>query len=237
MNCDEIRGYMEDFHYGELDEKVSSQVQSHLRTCAECARALEALNAEDSIYQAYAAEQDRALEVSPRLWHRVEERLGASTSAGRSVSAWLAESWSRLFPRSPVLRQAVFALSIVVLSVGATLLTVHYYRMQETSSAEGRPSQGPVRQNSLEAAILTIQRAERDYDDAITVLSKIVDKRKPSLDPLLLAEVERNLKAIDDNIAATRAAYHAHPSDPDLAHYMLTAYEKKVELLLELASS
>ncbi len=237
MNCKEILGYLEDFHYGELDEKLASQVQSHVRTCPECARALEALNAEDTLYQAYAAEQDRALEVSPRLWQGVEANLGASTGGGRPLSVRLAEAWSRLFPRSPLLRQAAFALAIVVLSVAATLLTVHYYRTQETVTAERRVSQSPGRQSSLEAAILTIQRAERDYDDAIAVLSKIVDKRKPSLDPQLLAEVEKNLKAIDDNIAATRAAYHAHPSDPDLAHYMLTAYEKKVELLLELAAS
>ncbi|HYK91140.1 MAG TPA: zf-HC2 domain-containing protein [Acidobacteriota bacterium] len=244
MNCKEIRGHIEDFHYGELDEGAAAQVRTHLRTCPECARALEVLSAEDTAYQAYSEELDRSLEISPSVWQKVQEGIAspAAKRSSRPLSAPLAEFLGRVFPFSPVLRQAVFAAMLVLLSVGATLLTVHYYRVKETGLIDGQTAGTSDRlrrtgtQNSLEAALLSIQRAERDYQDAIEMLSRIVDKRKPSLDPQLLAEVEKNLRSIDESIAATRTAYHAHPSDPELAHYMLTAYEKKVELLLELAS-
>jgi len=88
----------------------------------------------------------------------------------------------------------------------------------------------------LQSALLSIQRAEQEYIAAIQILGGIVDKRKATLDPSLAAELERNLKEIDERIASTRQAYHAHPADPELAYYMLTAYRKKVELLEELAS-
>ncbi len=244
MNCQEIHRHIEDFHYGELDEKTTSHVRTHLRSCAECTRALEALDAEDNIYQAYSDELNRHLNVSPEMWGRIRNGLDAPESrrVGRLLSDRLADFSSRLFPGSSVLRQAAFAVVIVVISVGATLMAVHYYRAQNAGFADGRavgvpePLKRVGTQNSLEDAILTIRLAERDYNNAIDVLSRIVDRRKSSLDPRLVAEVERNLKTIDESIAATRAAYHANLSDPDLAHYMLTAYEKKVELLLELAS-
>ena len=89
---------------------------------------------------------------------------------------------------------------------------------------------------SLEAAVRALQRAERDYIDAIQVLSDIVEKRKPTLEARLLKELEQNIRAADASIEATRRAYYSHPSDPYLAQRMLTAYRQKVELLQELVS-
>lgn len=68
------------------------------------------------------------------------------------------------------------------------------------------------------------------------LLSTIVEKEKPRLDPRIWDEFERNLRVIDESIAATRARYMAQPADPELAHHMLSAYNRKVELLQELAS-
>jgi hypothetical protein len=94
----------------------------------------------------------------------------------------------------------------------------------------------PAGDKGLEAAVRAIQRAEQEYLQAIQVLSAIVDQRKSTLQAGLVQEMERNLKSIDESIAATRQAYYSHPSDPYLAQYMLAAYSKKVELLQELAS-
>jgi hypothetical protein len=244
VSCKDILRKIEDFYYGELDEKTACQVQSHLRTCQGCSRALEDLVSEDKAYQAFSEQLDRGLVVSPQIWRRVQAGIVTDTpeSSRRHPLSRIAEFLNGIMTRSVVVRQAVFAAVIIVLSVGTTLLTVQYYRTRETGIENQHLARTSDRlryegsQNSLEAALRSIQRAERDYNNAIEVLSKIVDKRKPSLDPQFVAELDRNLKAIDESIAATRSAYHAHPSDPELAHYMLTAYEKKVELLLEVAS-
>lgn len=84
-------------------------------------------------------------------------------------------------------------------------------------------------------AMQKIQRAEQDYIDAIKVLSAAVNKRKPALDPQLVATFDKNLAIVDRTIAQTRKAYEAHPGDPEIAQYMLLAYANKVDLLRELA--
>jgi hypothetical protein len=129
------------------------------------------------------------------------------------------------------MRQALFAAALIVISVSATLLVVRFNGAgrQETVVRNESPK-------GLEAALLSIQRAEREYIDAIRVLSDILEKQKKSMDPRVVAEVEINLKIIDESIAATRQAYHEHPTDPELAHYMLSAYSKKVEILQELTT-
>ena len=49
--------------------------------------------------------------------------------------------------------------------------------------------------------------------------------------------LKNNLKAIDAAIASAQRAYRAHPADPELARYLLRAYQKKVDLLQDLALS
>ncbi len=89
----------------------------------------------------------------------------------------------------------------------------------------------------LQIVRMKIRSAEGDYLDAIRILTSAAHKRKPKLDPQLVATLGRNLKMIDQTIAATRRAYATNPEDPDLAQYMLTAYARKVQVLEELASS
>ena len=67
-------------------------------------------------------------------------------------------------------------------------------------------------------------------------MNAVVEKQKSSLDPRIIAELQTNLKMIDANIVATRKAYYAHPKDTELAFFMLAAYSRKVELLLDLTS-
>ncbi len=240
MKCEKVLRQLEDFHYGELAERTAAELRAHLAACDPCRSASEEMVSEDKRYEAYAEGLDRTLEVEPQMWQRIRARIEDPSQPGKRR---LAEFVAGLLPHGFVPRQAAYAMVLVLFSVGVTLLGVHYYRIKSAGSVGMRTSGdtavvaregGP--QTGLEAALRAIERAEAEYINAIEVLNKIVDKRKPTLDPQLVAEVEKNLKAIDESIAATRNAYHAHPSDPDLAHYMLLAYEKKVELLLELAS-
>jgi hypothetical protein len=81
-----------------------------------------------------------------------------------------------------------------------------------------------------------VQRAEQEYLRAIQQLSAVVEKQKSTLDPRVIADLQRNLKLIDEHIAATRNAYYAHPQDPELGLFMLAAYSRKVQLLQDLTS-
>jgi len=230
MNCEKVLALIEDYHCGELSAELASLVTSHLQACPKCSLELKTLAAEDNLFHSYSESLDRNIEVKPRLWHSVRATVESEHARG-SFFARL-EGW---LPGSRVARYAMFAAVVACISVGATLLAVRIFAPapQEHASNIERPSPP----NSLEAALQSVQRAETEYLEAIRILSAIADKQKETLDPIKQAELDRNLKALDQEIVRARQAYHAHPSDPELGFYMLSAYREKVELLEELTTS
>jgi anti-sigma factor RsiW len=234
MKCEPILGFLEDYHYGELDDAQARRIEAHLAECDACTAQLKALRSEDRLYREYSDGLESELRVPPEMWQHI--RAGIARNLEREPRAWW-PSVSRILPDSPWMRQALFAAALVVVSVGATLLAVRYYNdARAEKSLAGTVQEGPA-QTSLEAALASIRRAEAEYLDAIRVLSAVVERRKETMDASLVAELEANLRAIDESIAATRRAYLEHPTDPELVHFMLAAYSKKVELLQELSSS
>ncbi len=229
MKCEEVRRRLEEFQMDELESASSSRIADHLRICAGCRRELELVKKEDRLYESFAAYLDRRLSSEAALWGKVSMELRSEEtmqSIQRNRAGWVV-TLMRFF--SP--RRLAYALVLIVLSVAGTVVTVGILEEREAPTASR-----VAEDRDLESALRSIARAEREYVEAIRLLSGIVEKRKPSLDPELVAELERNLKVIDENIAATRQAFREHPSDPDLALYMLAAYAKKVELLQEIAS-
>jgi hypothetical protein len=235
MKCDQARKLIEDFHDGELAAGLAAEVEVHLRECKTCCRKLAAIKREAGIYEAYAAGTERALNVPPEMWQRalVEPSPLAQARRARGGLDWL----GALVPASSWARQAIAAVVLVAISVSATLLIVEHYRAKEIGSMQQAVGNGgPSTDKSLDAALKSIERAEQEYLRAIQQLDAIVERQKPSLDPRIYAELQVNLKLIDEHIAATRNAYHAHPQDAELALYMLAAYSRKVELLQNLTS-
>ena len=224
MKCQDVLQFIEEYHDGELETALEQEVAAHVRQCPECSRELATLRAEDDLYRAYAAGlHHEAMSGESVLWGRINARIGA---AAKSTPGWMDALRAAVTPR----RLAV-ALVLVVISVAGTLVTVRMLG--------DRPPVGPaesVASGDLEMALRSIENAEREYLEAIRLLSNIVEKRKPALEPQLVAELERSLRDIDENIAATRRAFREHPSDPEFALYMLAAYARKVELLQEVAS-
>ena len=237
MSCTHFRKRIEEYHDGELEADQTAVLEAHLRGCADCRRELALLKSEASVYQAYANEVENALDPSPEMCERAVERassqpLPVPPESRRAGRTW---EWQTLLQVSPWVRQALAAVVLVAMSVTATLLIVNR-RAPDQGSRIPQATIESSEVNSLDAALRSIQRAEQEYLDAIRVLSAIVEKEKATINPVMLAEFQRNLKSIDEHIAAARGAYYAHPSDPELAFYMLAAYSRKVEMLQDLAS-
>jgi hypothetical protein len=240
MRCYQVGRLIEDFRDGELAAGQAAEVEAHLRDCETCRQELAVLKREAGIYEAYAAGTERALNVSPELWQRAladssplaQARL-ANDRRDKGGLRWL----GALVPASSWARQALAAVLLVAISVSATLLIVGHYRSRDMGAMQqAYGNLGPSGDKSLDEALKSIQRAEQEYLRAIQQLDAIVEKQKPSLDPRIYAELQVNLKLIDEHIAATRNAYYAHPQDAELALYMLAAYSRKVELLQNLTS-
>jgi anti-sigma factor RsiW len=237
MNCDQVRTLIEDYLDGELAEGRVAQLQSHLQHCAGCRRELAMLEGEARVYDAYAAKVEGSLDIPPGLHERavegaiIEPRPLAYEKRAVDRAPW----WSSMIPVSSWARQALAAALLIAISITGTLLIVEYRRAKEPAAPGQAARVGPGDQ-SLDAALKSVQRAEQEYLNAIQMLTVIVDREKSTLNPGLLAELQQNLEMIDQHIAATRKAYYAHPTDADLAISMLAAYSRKVELLQDLAS-
>lgn len=233
MKCEQILSVIDEYRSRELDESRASAVSAHLRACASCRHELELLDAEEKTYQAYAASVERALGVPPDLWQRAWRRHQEEKNrASGAPAVWL----KHLAPISPLARQALAAVLLVAVSVAGTLWIVGRHRASEAPVTQQSDRETVSAGGGLEAALASVQRAEEEYQKAIRQLNAVVEKRKSTLDPRIMAELQDNLRMIDDHIAATRKAYYAHPQDPELALYMLAAYGRKVELLQELTS-
>ena len=235
MKCDEARRSLEDLHDGELGGPAAASLSAHVSCCQECAEVLQELERESQVYRSYAAALDRQAEEAPGLWPGIR----SAVASDRSATA--APPWRSRFIAgvrgSAFGRQLAYSVLLVAVSVGATLFVVR--QRDSIGTQGGMPASAGVSLQSggtVGEAMRSFHHAEQQYVDAFRTLSGIVDRHKPALPGELLAEVERNLRQIDESIAATRKAYYEHPADPELAHYMLTAYSRKVELLQELAS-
>jgi hypothetical protein len=242
MKCSEIEQLIEDYEYGELSPPLMQEVEAHLAFCRNCSRLFESLQSEAKMYETYGKTLESAIAIAPSMWDKVHDELAAESAIDRNRlrGKYLfgrSFSFSKLLPDSAIARRMLYASILMLISIGSALLVIHYHDGNKPAmEATKAPQQvQPVEQRSLQNALLAIQRAEREYVEAIRVLNNIVERHKASLDPKLATELERNLKAIDEAIASTQKAYHDHPTDPELAQYMLAAYQKKVELLQELA--
>jgi hypothetical protein len=80
------------------------------------------------------------------------------------------------------------------------------------------------------------RRAEQQYLSAIEILSRDIKGHRPGISPGLRSQLENALVDIDRNIAATRRVAREQPRDPFAVQYLALAYEKKIELLREVAN-
>lgn len=286
MNCEECQIELEDLLYGELDPARATPLHAHLTACAECRAAQASLEREAEIFASYY--EQTAAEPGEEMWEAIRARIHegpqAAPRAGlfEHLSEWLSTGLfgSRLTPA--MLRQAAFAVLLVTLSVGATVL---YFKFKDASGsqvavanptptpsatpsatprpappvatprinealksqlAEKRIQPAPVApatskrneprlQSESEIINAQVARAVREYQGAVKLLARAVEKRKSELDPNAVAQYESSLALIDESIAASRRALNENPTDPTAARFLLAAYSKKVELMQEIA--
>jgi anti-sigma-K factor RskA len=135
------------------------------------------------------------------LWPGVAERLAPRWS-GRSLALGLAAG--------------------LIVAVAAGLL----YRRDSTST----PSTGSFLPVSVESPA-ALAAAEEDYVRASAALLAALHGRRDTLAPEAIADVEKNLRVIDQALAEVHEALRLDPGNPELTRMLAATHRKKVDVL------
>jgi len=73
--------------------------------------------------------------------------------------------------------------------------------------------------------------AEEDYARASAALLAALHDRRETLAPEAIANVEENLRVIDQALAEVRAALRQDPGNPELTRMLAATHRKKVDVL------
>jgi hypothetical protein len=218
MTCIEIQFKISEWiDGGHLSEEL--ELKGHLEHCGKCWQIYEDIKA---IKQSAGNLDD--LEPEGSLWSGIKSQLFAEglvrEKKGRSF-------WEKLFPLrlsaslKPVLTGAI---------VTSILMGSLYFFITRSSYIENSVSP--------EAAVfLELKKAELHYQQAIEALNDVSQKKLESLDPALAQIFTDNLATMDYYLRECREAVKSNPENPLVHRYLLTAYQKKVELMQNIVNS
>lgn len=100
----------------------------------------------------------------------------------------------------------------------------------------GRPVDDAKKPAGPLTALETVARAEVEYKSAIDALEAAVKTSRPRWSPETRAVVEQGLAQMDETIDKCRTALGKNRTDPDAQETLLTAYQYKVDFLIDLVA-
>jgi hypothetical protein len=264
MRCEECLPILEEYFDGELESRRAELISAHVAGCSHCGAAAEALRIEGEAYSRYERDLDVNPRLWEGIAARIrEERPAASRQAG--LREWLRGllRTPRLSPAFAVLLVIVaIAVTVVVLRRSNQDQPPPQQTAADDSGNNARPPQvappsgnaaavpkeeekrpattiagaRPTKPKSAPTPEDLIRDAQRKYEQAIAILSRDVNRRRPEMDPQALARFDAALGAIDRTIADTRRAVRRQPSDPVALQYLLAAYSRKVDVLRDMTA-
>ncbi len=118
MRCVDCLPLLDEYAYGEADDRTAMLLGAHVAACEECSAALDALRAEQQFYARY----ERPVEVSPALWQAVRAEIAREETAAQTRPAPLSP-FARLRGRfaaavGPLFARPALASGLAVALVG-----------------------------------------------------------------------------------------------------------------------
>jgi len=236
---------------GALEPSEREALEAHVKQCAECARALEDLEAVRARARGLAPAP-----VPPSLWPQIERAIAESGPAR------ITPLGSRRVTRSFSLPELLAAcLAVAVLSAGTVFAVLRHQapaaRTEPAATAArgpeprsvgdgtaSRPEAAQERQTerapSVEAVpaarteagnTLASETPETPHEEAISELRKALARERDRLDPTTIRTLEANLAIIDLAIDQAKRALAADPADSYVKEHLAETMRRRVELL------
>jgi hypothetical protein len=216
MKCIEMQARISDWVDGGPSER---ELESHIKSCGACTAFYEDILA---LKQSSAALG--LVDPPDRLWANLRGQLiseGLIRTNEQKQSFW--ERWfpSILPSLKPALGGAILAL---------LLSTTVFYFYSHRGSQEGKvTSEAQVFQE--------LHHAELQYQKAIEALSEVSRKKIETLDPAMAQILNDNLATMDYYVKECQDAVKSSPDNPLVHRYLLTAYQKKIEIMQSIVNS
>jgi len=217
MKCIEIQSRISDWVDGGPAE---GEIESHLKVCRDCA------SFQDDVLALKQSSSALGLVDPPsRLWASLQVQL---VSEGLIKTQKAKQSfWQRLFP--PVLMPSLkpaFAGAILALLLSTTVF--YFYSQRGGQEVKISPEAQIFRE---------LQQAEVHYQKAIEALSEVSKRKIETLDPAMAQILNDNLATMDYYVKECQDAVKSSPDNPLVHRYLLTAYQKKIEIMQSIVNS
>jgi predicted Zn-dependent protease len=206
---------------GDLSDRDTVVVRTHVESCAVCAAVAAALRA-----QVVATRELDRPEPPPTLWSAIEGAM--ETIETREARAW---SW-----RSSLAGALAGAAAVAIVAWGITLQRgrardSHIAGPTAPAAAGGMapPHDDPL----LAEAERELDRAATSYQQAVERLRRILDREQVLWDPETRARVGDRLARLDEAVAHSRAVAHRDPGDASGADMLFSAYRRQIDFLAE----
>jgi len=215
MKCQRIKKLINKSIDEKLNPREQEEMEKHLKRCKDCRDLYE-----DLYRLVEEAPNLPELEPSPHLWEKIQASLlQEETQPSPSYPSRFKISFPSLLPK---FRYAVgAALILVILAVSVVIWG---------------PRLGPGVKDPLSEQKYTLAKLEEArhyYQKAVEALTQAFATRQESLDPTLLAELQKSLAVIDTTIDSYERAIRQNPEDIGLQNELLLAYQQKVNVLEE----
>jgi hypothetical protein len=224
MNCKEVQFKISEWLDQTTSEAAQPPFQDHLKSCQNC----EGFYLD--VQSILKASRDLPVFDPPaRLWGEIEDRLKADGIIGeKSRSSPVAPSlWQRLFPSGfwPGLKPALAgAIVAIILSASAFYVYVRQERQ-------------PIVVATDPAITEELRQAELHYQRAIQALSEVSQRKIDAMDPAMAQILNDNLATMDYYVKECQDAVKNGPDNPLVHRYLLTAYQKKIEIMQSILNS
>lgn len=237
LHLDETR--LNDAADGTLAGTDAAAVQEHLDGCAECADRVQEIRALSSDARRLGGDIEPERDLWPGIVARMRSEGGREIAFPGAAGAAGAAGGERdrvIRPydraaRHPAMRVAA-AVTLLLVGAAAGVLVTRAADAPAGAPPVATTSDTPPDRAGV-ALVGTDVRAtvQREYASPVAELEAELAERRDQLSPEAIAEIERNLRIIDEAIDAAVKAFDESPGDPVLPDMLHKAYGRKVELL------
>lgn len=237
MNCEKCQELLSEFIDGELEQKVTAEIETHLGLCRECAELHEDFAGILVMCEKKGVTEETAPPNPQAMWCRINNIIEAEVKPEirkehQEVKAKKSRIWSFSFSQ--------IATAVVGIAIISSLLTFVGLKNADVPNDVSSKSTPPTLfQRALskvglaETPKAARERRMREQQVAIEYWNKRVETRRSQWDKNLREAFDRNLREIDQVVIEYTNILEENPQDELSGEMLDSALNEKMDLLRE----